>query len=100
MGLRAQYTDNTNSDLAKIRRHLTNRKLGTELCARLFSDGSLRIMAIGTRKIIPLDAFKKAVSDIVCDAEVDVAETRFRSTKEEWWSGVVYRTRTAVLTIA
>ena len=96
--LRSQYTGNTNSNLATIRKHLTNRKLGTTLSACLYSDGSVRVNYYTSKKQVALNAFKAAVEAIVRDAGVAVKDIRYRSTIEkDNFPFPAWYTRTAIL---
>lgn len=85
--LRAQYTGDTNKNLATIRRHLTNRKLGTVIHANLYSDGSVRVSAFSNKKQLDLGKFKEAVQAIVVDTKLAVVDVQYRSEKYRWFTG-------------
>ena len=95
--LRAQYTGSTNRNLATIRKHLTNRKLGSEISASLYSDGSVRVIAFGSEKHLDLGKFKTAAQAIVKDAGVSVKEILYRSEKYGWLGGYLTYKRTAII---
>lgn len=97
--LRAQYTGDTNKNLATIRKHLTNRKLGTSISACLYSDGSVRVNAYTSKKQVDLGRFKVAVEAIVKDSEVAVKKISYRSTAEDVdsYPFPAWYTRTAIL---
>jgi hypothetical protein len=93
--LRAQYTGGTNSNLATIRKHLTNRKLGTSIAACLYSDESIRINTFTSKQQVNLGRFKNAVEAIIKDAGVAVKKISYRSTFEI--NNFTWYTRIAIL---
>lgn len=95
-GLRAKYTGDTNKNLATIRKHLTNRELGTTISACLYSDGSVRVNAFTSKKQLDLGRFKAAVEAIIKDSEVAVEKISYRSTVE-LGHFITWYERTAIL---
>ena len=93
-GLRAQYTNETNTQLAAVRRNLRKHGLGQDVHANLYSDGSIRIVT--WKNLTPVD-FRLAVTDIANKAGLKIKTFRMRIEKDPYDMRSKLKSRTAVI---